>query len=242
MSIPDDISRLSRKLLATQLAEDGCVFISSSDFRSALEPLLPPLSNAVLEFVNKIRASIPTDFSFSLAFDLEGMSLSMDFDDGNTGSTAGSFFFTSKRSVFQKLRHLEWDKIRADCIEGSKIFEELLSEAEDRPVNIPSSKEAAEANAEMLAETLRQVRASDPLPLFAVVYGREDFGVIAEECLSRGKVVYEIADLMTTQNDILAVLENGVAWSFDEIEAAKLEAVEELGPISRAKAERRFPI
>ena len=58
--------------------------------------------------------------------------------------------------------------------------------------------------------------------------------------MDRDELVSSIADLMTTQCEILAVLERGVSWSFAEIEKAKLEAVELLGPISRAKAERRF--
>jgi hypothetical protein len=45
---------------------------------------------------------------------------------------------------------------------------------------------------------------------------------------------------MTTEYDIVGVVEGGKEWTFDAIESAKLEAVELLGPISRAKAERRF--
>jgi hypothetical protein len=73
-----------------------------------------------------------------------------------------------------------------------------------------------------------------------LVTASEHRGVYIEDLPDRGRVVYEIAEYMTFGGEILAVIENGTWWSFEELEAAKLEAVEELGPISRAKAERRF--
>ena len=140
----------------------------------------------------------------------------------------------------RRLRRLPWDEIRSELISRGGIFDELVSDASDRPVNIPSSEAAAKRYANELIDEVGKIQRSSPLPAFSLIIARDDLGINTETLSSRGEVVYTIADRMTTRNDILAVLEKGVPWSFQEIEEAKLEAVEELGPISRAKAEGRM--
>ena len=58
-----------------------------------------PLRDTVLQFVENIRSAVPTDFSFVLVFTLAEMHLSVDFEDGNTGSFCGGSFFTSFKSL-----------------------------------------------------------------------------------------------------------------------------------------------
>ena len=53
----------------------------------------------MLQFVENIRSAVPTDFSFVLVFTLAEMHLSVDFEDGNTGSFCGGSFFTSFKSL-----------------------------------------------------------------------------------------------------------------------------------------------
>jgi len=187
-----------------------------------------------------MRSQIPSDFSFILSFNFNGVNLSVEFEDGNTGAFGPTFYFTSFKSLRRHLRRQKWDELRLAGIEDGGIFDAWVSEAEDRPVDIPSSEAAAKQNAGELAEALTAIRAAQPLPLFAIVIARRDLGLATEHLRDREETVHIIADRMTTGNDILAVLERGVCWSFAEIEAAKLEAVEQLGPISRAQAERRF--
>ncbi len=236
----DNLARLSRRLLASPLKEGGEVFLFDKDYIKQTATLEPAVRDQINGLIADIRSFIPTDFAFSLSCEFAGIRLSIDFEDGDTGSTAGGGFFVSRRSMMRKLRSIDWDELRGELIVRSEIFDQLLSEADDRPPNIPSSKEAALRNYDALTAEIEAVRAQTPVPPFAVIVTGDVDGMGAETAMDRDELVSSIADLMTTQCEILAVLERGVSWSFAEIEKAKLEAVELLGPISRAKAERRF--
>lgn len=236
----DSIPRLSHRLLSSPLAERGTVVISSLTFRENIQKLSAPLRGTLGDLLESVRKSVPTDFNFTAEFSLQGMRLHLGFEDGNTEGSAGELFFTSVRSVSRRLHRLPWDEMRASCIEEGLIFDKLLSEADDRPPNIPSSREAAEACMEALEEAAEQVRQRNPIPEFALIISRSDCGIEVEQLADRHRLLGAISDTMTTGYDILMILEHGIRWSFEEIEGAKREAVEGLGPISRAKAERRF--
>lgn len=236
----DKIAHLSMRLLKTPLADDGAVFFHSTDYRKLLSSLRQPLQDKTRSLLEDIRERIPTDFSYSVVFSSEGADVSIDFEDGNTAATAFQLRYTSIKSLRRNIAKLDWEEARRELIEQGGIFEELVSQAEDRPVNIPSSEAAAARYGDTLAETISEVQARPDLPPFALIIARDDLGISVEVLKSRDEIVYIIADRMTTRNDILAVLERGVCWPFSEIETAKLEAVEQLGPISRAKAEGRL--
>src|SRR6187549_353097 len=89
----DSISRLSRKLLTSCLAEEGSVFLHSDDYRKEIAKLPCPLRDTVLEFAETVRDQVPTDFSFNLAFDFDGVHLGLEFVDGNTGSFGPGAYF-----------------------------------------------------------------------------------------------------------------------------------------------------
>jgi hypothetical protein len=236
----EEMQRLSRKLLASSLREDGQVNLYINDYAEHISVLPDRVRGEVEELMTQIRSIIPTDFSFNVSFELEGARLWTVFQDGNTEADAFEGFFKTRKSIFRRLRDIPWDELRADLINRGGIFEELVRDADDRPVNIPSSQKAAGIYITELSSEVSKIQHSRPRPPFALIIARDDLGVSSELLPSREAVVFTIADRMTTLNDILAVLENGVPWSFQEIESAKLEAVEQLGPISRAKAEGRF--
>ena len=236
-----DLVRLGCALSGSSAAKSGHVTISTVDVEDGLEVIPSNQREKVRELVGEIRTLVPTDFAPCLDLGCDGLNLRIDFEDGNTGCSAFQRHFVSSKGMRKTLKRIEWDDIRTRCIEMSGAFEEMLSKADDRPPKIPSSQAAAEQFREELEIRIAEVRAKKPLPAFALIVGRDDCGVAIEETLaSRDEVISLIADRMTTECDILAVLERGVAWTFPEIEEAKLAALEELGPISRAKAERRF--
>jgi hypothetical protein len=236
----ENLLRLSLKLLGTGLAEDGCFVVSHEGYQVTVLQLPADLRAAVKELVEEVAAIVPNDFAFSVSFTVRGASLSVDFEDGNTGSTAFNGLFTSRKSLLKKLRGLDWDGTRAELIEQGGIFEKLVSEAADRPANIHSSREAAARHAHELEKILGELADAPRTGPFVMVVARDDLGIEVDDYPSRQAVVDEMGDVMTTGYEILAVVEGKTPWTFDAIEAAKLEAVERLGPISRAKAERRF--
>jgi hypothetical protein len=238
--ISDHIARLSTKLLATPLAENGEVVISSIDYRDLIPTLPSPLKENAFSFVEEIRTLIPSDFQFTLWFVMSGIQVGLEFDDGNTSSSLGVMKFTSRKSLLRKLRHLDWDEARSHLIQQSDFMDGFLTDADKRPAAIPSSEIAATQYAGELKDLIAAIRAYSPLAPFSLIVARDDAGISNETYPDRGELIGTIGDRMTTHCDILAVLENGVQWPYSEIEAAKLEAVEFLGPISRAKAERRY--
>ena len=213
----------------------------STDYKKLTKDLLPVLREDVNELVEAIAAIIPNDYIFSLLFDPSGVALIVQFEDGCVSTDAGGYVFTSRKSMMRKIRGVDWEAKRLGLIHEGGILEQLTSEAEDRPVNIPSSREAAERYATELASIFDEFKNAKTHVPFAMAFTREGDGIIdVQDYSTRSNVIGDMSAKMTLGYDILAVFENGAAWSFDDIEAVKLEAVRLLGPISRAKAERRF--
>lgn len=236
----EEMKRLARKLLGSPLAEDGQVSLSHDDYTEHMEVLPDNVRANVEKLMEDLKSVIPNDFSFDVFFNLEGARIGVDFEDGNTGCSAFAGSFMTRKSIMNRLRHVPWDEVRADAINQSSMFDQMLSAADDRPADIPSSEAAAMNYEPALREEIASVQQSNPLPEFALIIGRDDLGISCEHLNTRDDVIGTIADRMTTLNDILAVLEKGEPWTYAAIEAAKLEAVDGLGPISRAKAERRY--
>lgn len=239
----DDIRRLSLKLLQTNLAKEGSVYLPHDRYKKFTSTLPDDLRQQANQFVEDVQAVIPNDFTFWFFFEARGVNFEVEFADGNTSSGAFHGSFTSKKSLLKKLRAIDWDKRRGELMQQGGILEDLVSEAADRPVNIPSSKDAAVRYARELVEVFETFKNAPKTVPFAMAFTREGEGIIdVEDFPSRAAVVYEMAEVMTTGYEILAVFENNQPWSFDAIEAAKLEAVQQLGPVSRAKAVGRFMV
>jgi hypothetical protein len=236
----ENLPRLARKVKASGLGLNGNAVISHDHYSDETAELPAPLREEVAGFVQDLRARIPTDFTFLVGFEFAGVRLTIEYADGNVTSTAGGGFFTSRKSMLRQLRRIDWGNRRTEILKQTSLFDDLVDEASDRPVCIPSSEVAAIKWAAWLTEVIGLVQKMQPLPAFSLIVARDDAGLGPEHFETRGEVVFTIADRMTTHCDIVGVLEGGIPWSFSEIEAAKLEAVEQLGPISRAKAEGRF--
>lgn len=236
----DNLARLALKLVSTSIAEDGSVYLASDDHGEATAKLEGKLRSEVNELLGEIREAIPNDFTFSCLFASGRLRLAIEFVDGNTVAGAGGGFFTSRKSLLGKIRSIDWDSKRSELIEKGSIFEDMVRAAADRPVKIPSSRDAANRYATELGPVLEELKGGGDLGPFQLVTGKDNEGVTFHEEKTRKGIIRGIGDAMATNYDILGVVEDGVEWSFDAIESAKLEAIECLGPISRAKAEKRF--
>ena len=236
----DNLKRLAMKLLATKLAEDSGVYVPCDDTRNITSKLPSALGCEVENLVGELRSVIPNDFVFWLFFEIAGLSLTVEFEDGNTGSSAADGTFTSRKSMLRKMRAINWDEKRSELIAQGSIFEKLVSEADDRPANIPSSEAAAQRYGIKFTAEVGKNRRLNPRSPFTVIFAREDMDITSEQFTTLDEVVHSVADLMTTQHDILAIMEQCMPLPYEEVEKLKNDAVEQLGPISRAKAERRF--
>lgn len=215
--------------------------ITPDDFKDDFDFLPESLKWQVDELKAMVREVIPDDIGFNLNFHDHGVGISFEYDDGTAGSWGGEEkIYYRYNKLFEALKLKDWDEFRSASLQSMDIFDVMLEEAEDRPVNIPSSEAAAKRYAQDLSAEVAKILQGYQQYSFILIIARDDLGLASQHLPTREEVVFTIADRMTTQNDILAVIEKGVPWSFDAIEAAKLEAVEGLSPISRTKAERRF--
>ena len=196
---------------------------------------------AVLSLMADLRATIPNDFGFTVSFEIRGLEVAVEYQDGNSGVFGTRYLFTRRKSMFQRLRSAHWDELRSNSIQQLSAFDKMVSAADDRPANVPSSKDAAERRLSELLPALAKAKTQTPCPRFILAVARDDIEEIEIENLpDEDKLLGVMGDCMATGYDILSIVENGVIWSFPQVEEAKLKSIADLGPISRAKAERRF--
>jgi hypothetical protein len=169
----DDLTRLARRVRAS------CIdpFFSDDDYLEKAPALPPELRDQLVPLMGGLREAIPNDFAFSLACEVGGMRVLLEFQDGDTASMAGEAFFVSRKSMLRKMRTANWDERRAECIQQSEVFDEMVDKAEDRPANMPSSEEAAKRHGDDLEAAIEGVRAESPIPGFALIVGNEEAGV-----------------------------------------------------------------
>ena len=182
---------------------------------------------------------IPNDVDYCLAFSRSGSSFSFQYEDGNTGG----FFpapFPVDDSLLGNLCRIDWDGFRADALKAGGVFSELESDALDRPVNIPSTADAQREHEKELEEFVKDEGCVEAP--FAILAFRDSFGPEFERtvCRTRGDLIRNLADLCTCGYDIISILCEGGAFEVDQIESLKREAIDGLGPISKALAEGRL--
>lgn len=226
--------------LPVEANEDGCFSISRATRADDLAQIQGATKEELELLIAAIEMKVPDDVSWTLIFDKKGTRFALDYEDGNTGTTNGGSYYWKMSRLFSDLDRVDWDDLRGDALQAMDIFDVKLKDAAEHAVDIPSSLEASKKWAGPLGIALAELRSRQNVPEYAVIVARDDCGIATEECKDREDVLGMIGDRMTTGCDILAVMENCVELGFDAIELRKREAVEGLGPISRAKAERRF--
>ena len=202
---------------------------------------LPPQLRFQVEVLGgEIRKAIPNDVDFILCFDENDTFLSLEYSDGNTMAGGGGDHFETRGDLFSYLKEQDWDEFRARKLQGMNIMDELMDAASKRPVNIPSSEKAARRWSKKLVAALAEVRRKPMAQPFVIVYAREGEPLEINTFKNEKDMIRSLMDSLATQYHVLAILENGKELSFPEIEARKRQAIELLGPISRAKAEGRY--
>jgi hypothetical protein len=205
-----------------------------------IETLPEPLKTEALELRAKIRALVPDDVIFTLSFNEHSIGIGFEYDDGTTGSFGGEKEYYRLAKLLSDLKRTDWDKFRSEALQEMDIFDVLLADAEDRPVNIASSRQAAVRHKEGLAKSLAHIVSLRPIPPYALVLVQHDQPIEIETHKSHDEVMFSLENCLATCTDILAIVKDGKNLDFEEIEALKREAIEGLGPISRATAEGRF--
>ncbi|MDD3181119.1 MAG: hypothetical protein PHQ04_12375 [Opitutaceae bacterium] len=218
----------------------ACNDLSSAD----IQRLAPSLKERVMSLIAEMRAAIPDDVDFTLSFCKKGAEVALEYNDGNTGIDCGCYYFRDKDTLMQSFRETDWDELRGAALQQGGVFDELLGVAADLPINIPSSAEAAKRWEAELVKALKEVEKVKPTPAFTAILRQEGEKVEIEHYKSKEHLLQMLANALTCEYHVLAILENGLATFYPQVESYKRQAIELLSPgsISRAQAEGRFLI
>lgn len=238
-----DLDKLAREIISVIPEDefgDRVLHINNESADGAVDALPEGLQAQVEALRGEIQKRVPDDVQWNLIFDRKGTRFGIDYDDGTAGTINPMHYFGKRTRLLAQLDATDWDEFRSEALGSMDIFDELVKDAEDRPVNIPSSEEAAKRWAEKLAATVKEIQSRVPPPMFATIYAREDEGVSAQVYESKDDLEFDMVNALPTGYEVLAVWDGGKELGFPEIETLKREIIEGLGPISRAKAEGRF--
>lgn len=191
---------------------------------------------------DRLCRAIPDDFDFSLDFeDAEVLSI-LEYVDGPHAGFGSGFPVALDRNLINRLREYNWDDLRAEVIAGTQLHENLADAAGNFPSMLEDTAEIQKMHAGGIAAFCRQMEVVKPH--FALLTAHED----EEESLEyevtgfddQEQLLGELGNLLTVGHTLVAILRNGKILSPEETEGLRQEALEGLGPISRAKAEGRF--
>lgn len=238
----DSLTNLGKRLSKLPTAENGEITVFSDDWEKHCNHADGTSRAQLKELEAQFGELIPNDFNYTLHFDRNGVELDLEFEDGNAAGSIGGASFTSKKSMFRFLRKTDWDEGRLRVIKQGDAFEEMTAMAETVAPNIPSSEKASqffENQLSSIRDTAVEVSIENG---FCLLTASIHEGGDIKQLDSLKDVYWWIAEKMTLQSHILAVYENGNPWSFEKLEKVKRESIKDFGPISKAKAERRFPM
>ncbi len=186
---------------------------------------------------------IPDDFNFYFALGEAGTRLHIEYDDGPMGQFSFSIPTKIDARFFAELPDTDWDEVRGSLLAHISAQDRAAEEAVNHPVRIQPASETQREYFGHLLPFLEESKASGHAFAALAVRHDEDYTEPEFETITpkdRQTLVFDVADLMTVGFRIIAVILEGSPITPSEIDAIKLEALDCLGPISRAKAEGRF--
>lgn len=193
------------------------------------------------KFYDRLCREIPNDVNFFVGLGENGIGGQLIYEDGSRDEASHGFPFPFDERFFDNLAQIDWDSFRGKSIGMTNVFDHMLDESEGLLANIPSTHDAQRDHLGEYQEFLK--KAKDENWQFAFLAFRDSHGVdeLDSGCFDeRDRLVYEVADLMTCSYKIVGLIVDGAPLTASEAEVLKAEAVEGLGPISRALAENRM--
>ena len=201
--------------------------------------LLSKTADELATLHGRLCRAIPDDLDFSMLF-LDGRAdLALEFVDGPNAGSGMMCPFPLDRNLLDSLRNFDWNEYRVRAINGSQFHDNVIDAAE----HLPSRLESTATNHRVYGvgiEKCLQHAAKQKLDL--VVLSAD-----TEECTFRSTKIEHAEDLLRHLGDemingrvIIAVVSHGELLDPEATDRLKQDALDRLGPISRAKAEGRF--
>lgn len=189
----------------------------------------------------RLSRAIPDDIDFLIEFEDENAFASLEFRDGPHSGFNVPFPVPLDRHVIETLRNVDWDEFRSGAIAGTQFHENLTDYADEFPVSLESTEEIRKRHAYGIEVFVRDM--TKKKPVFAVLSIQEEWDESEYEVTGfedRKNFMGSLGDMLACSYSIVAIWANGRDLTPAEVDGLRQEAIEGLGPISRAKAEGRF--
>ncbi len=190
---------------------------------------------------DRLSRAIPNDFDFSLEFEDGEVVAGLEFCDGPNAGFHMGLPVALDRHLINALREYEWDELRAVVIPGTQFHDNLTDEAADFPVTLEGTADIQSRHGYGIERFCKDMAIRNPL--FAVLSADEEADELEYEVTGfhdRFNLIGEMGDMLACNRAIIAIWAEGASLTPDAVDALRQEALEGLGPISRAKAEGRF--
>jgi len=233
--------RIAREVEPDEIGEK-VIILSREDSPKSYPSLRASTVVEVKAFYDRLCLEMPNDVNFHITLGEGGISGQLLYEDGRMDHAGYGFPFPFDEHFFTNLAKIDWDSLRGESITMTNTFDQMIDAAEEFPANIPSTHDAQRRHLGDYNQFLQKAKRGDWK--FAFLAFRDSHGVDELESGKfdeRSGLVYEVADLMTCNYDIVGLIVDGVPLTASEAEYLKLQAVKGLGPISRALAENRMP-
>ncbi len=202
---------------------------------------------------DRLRRAIPDDFDFSMEFEDGEVFATLEYADGPHAGYGSDFPVALDRNLVSALCEYDWDSLRAMVIQGTQFHENTADMAGDFPCTLETTGNIQERHAATIEQFQKDPEFADSTYTMLSANEWEDEEESEDELDEPSLVEYEVftfpnldnllgqmGDLLTFRHTIVAILRSGKILSPEETDGLRQEALEGLGPISRAKAEGRF--
>lgn len=191
---------------------------------------------------DRICRAIPDDFDFFLKFEDGDVIDTLEYADGPHAGYGSGFPVALDRNLIKGLREYNWDDFRVEVFAGTQFQDNLADAAGDFPSKLEDTAEIQKMHSEGIAAFCKQMETVKPR--FALLTAHED----EEESLEyevtgfddQEQLLGELGDLLTFGHTLVAIWRDGASLPPAAVDELRQDALEGLGPISRAKAEGRF--
>jgi hypothetical protein len=190
---------------------------------------------------DRLCRAIPDDFDFFLNFEDGEVFSTLEFRDGPHAGFGMDFPVSLDRHFLNALREFDWNELRSMMIPGTQLHENLTDLAAEYPVTL--EKTAVIQSRHILGIERFCNDMANRNPLFAVLSADEEADEIEYDVTGfndRFNLIGEMGDMLACNRAIITIWAEGASLTSDAVDLLRQEAIEGLGPISRAKAEGRF--
>ena len=241
--------QLAKRIAAEYVPGAGdkdCLVIDRAWLPEATNGLRRTTIEVLTEVHGALCRAIPNDFDFRLVFDGHFVSVQPLFADGkNDGAGFEAVEITLDSSGYSRLRAVDWNTVRAEAISGTQLHDQITDIADDLPGGIPPTSELRKIHSERFLEFERVLNESKIY--FAILAcstdedglaGFEGYEVVVRK--DKPSLMYDLPNLLACEYQVIAIAIEGKLLDPVETDSYLDEALNCLGPISRAKAEGRF--